>query len=73
VEMHLVSKAYQQIYIREIQKSFEFKEGESIHTENSYKYSLGQIQMLAENSGFELKMSFFDKRKWFDLALLSPL
>lgn len=72
VEMHLVSKADQQIYIREIEKSFEFKEGESIHTENSYKYSLGQIQILAENSGFELMMNFFDKRKWFDLALLSP-
>lgn len=72
VEMHLVSKADQQIYIREIEKSFEFKEGESIHTENSYKYSLGQIQTLAEKSGFELKMNFLDKRNWFDLALLSP-
>ena len=36
-------------------------------------YSLEQIQRLAEDSGFEVKTNFMDQRKWFDLALLSPL
>jgi L-histidine N-alpha-methyltransferase len=73
IEMHLISKADQNVYIEIIDTSFRFKEGESIHTENSYKYSLEQIQHLVEGSGFELKMNFLDQRKWFDLALLSPL
>ena len=73
IEMHLVSKADQQVRIELIDKSFGFKKGESIHTENSYKYSVEQIQTLADKSGFELKMNFPDKRGWFDLALLSPI
>lgn len=73
VEMHLVSKAGQNVYIQIIDATFKFKEGESIHTENSYKYSPEQIKLLIEDSGFELKRNFLDKRKWFDLALLSPL
>ena len=56
IEMHLVSKADQQVRIELIDKSFGFKKGESIHTENSYKYSLEQIQTLADKSGFELKI-----------------
>lgn len=72
IEMHLVSKVDHNVHINFIDASFRFKEGESIHTENSYKYSLEQIQRLAEDGGFELKSNFLDQRKWFDLALLSP-
>jgi L-histidine Nalpha-methyltransferase len=72
VEMHLVSKRDQESHIRFIQESFTFKEGESIHTENSYKYSHEQIRKLAEDNCFELKMNFMDQRKWFDLAIFSP-
>ncbi len=56
-----------------IEEWFTFKEGESIHTENSYKYSLKQISKLAEDNRFEVKMNFMDKLKWFDLALFSPI
>ena len=73
IEMHLVSKTDQQVYIELINKSFNFKEGESLHTEDSYKYSLKQIQILVQDSGFELKANFQDEKKWFDLALLSPI
>jgi uncharacterized SAM-dependent methyltransferase len=73
VEMHLVSKRDQTSYISMIEEWFTFKEGESIHTENSYKYSLKQISKLAEDNRFEVKMNFMDKLKWFDLALFSPI
>lgn len=73
VEMHLVSKRVQTYHIRLIEESFTFKDGESIHTENSYKYSLGQIRKLAEDNRFEVKMNFMDRLKWFDLALFSPI
>lgn len=71
VEMHLVSRINQKIKINSIGKTVTFGKGESIHTENSYKYSIWQIRELAENSGFKIQRNFIDKRNWFDLVLLS--
>jgi L-histidine Nalpha-methyltransferase len=73
VEMHLVSKRDQEAHIKLIEESFRFKEGESIHTESSYKYTLNQIRKLADDNRFEVKMNFMDQKKWFDLALLCPI
>jgi dimethylhistidine N-methyltransferase len=72
IEMHLVSKTDQQLYIGALGKTFFLKKDESIHTENSYKYSLSQISALVEECGFRIEKNFTDKKKWFDLALLSP-
>lgn len=72
MEMHLVSKTDQQVYIGALGKTFALRKGESIHTENSYKYSLSQIAALAEDCGFTVEKNFTDKKRWFDLALLSP-
>ena len=72
IEMHLISKANQEVCIGLIEESFRFRDGESIHTENSYKYSLKQITKIAADNRFEVKMNFVDTRKWFDLALLCP-
>jgi dimethylhistidine N-methyltransferase len=72
IEMHLVSKTDQQLYIGALGKTFFLKKDESIHTENSYKYSLSQIASLAESCGFRIEKNFTDKKRWFDLALLSP-
>jgi uncharacterized SAM-dependent methyltransferase len=44
----------------------------TIHTENSYKYTLEQIQDLADDSCFQLRKNFLDRKRWFDLAFLSP-
>jgi L-histidine N-alpha-methyltransferase len=72
IEMHLISKTDQHLYIRALGKTFFIRKGEGIHTENSYKYSLSQISKLAEESGFRIGKSFIDKKGWFNLALLSP-
>lgn len=72
IEMHLVSKTDQQLYIDALGKTFALRKGESIHTENSYKYSLSQIAALAEDCGFTVEKNFTDKKRWFDLALFSP-
>jgi L-histidine N-alpha-methyltransferase len=72
MEMHLVSKTDQQLYIGALGKNFFLRKGESIHTENSYKYSLNQIAALAEDCGFKIEKNFTDKKRWFDLALFSP-
>src|SRR5919202_149388 len=72
IEMHLISKISQRVYVDLIGQTFNFKENERIHTESSYKYTLKQIAHLAKNSGFKVKANFLDRNKWFDLALLSP-
>jgi L-histidine Nalpha-methyltransferase len=72
MEMHLVSKTNQQLYIGALGKTFAIRKGESIHTENSYKYTLNQIAALADDCGFTLEKNFLDKNRWFDVALLSP-
>ncbi len=71
IEMHLVSTYKQQIYIREIGKTFDFEEGESIHTENSYKYTLNQIDALAKRCKLKVKKHFLDRNRWFDLAMFT--
>jgi dimethylhistidine N-methyltransferase len=60
VEMHLVSLAEQKINIRGLKTTVEFQKGETIHTENSYKYDLEMLVALAEGSSFK------PARVWFD-------
>lgn len=72
IEMHLVSKTDQKLYIGALGKTFALRKGENIHTENSYKYNSSQIVALAEDCGFTVKKNFTDEKRWFDLALFSP-
>ena len=73
IEMHLISAAPQEAYISEVGKSFDFAKGESIHTENSYKYTRSQIDSLAKSSGLRIKRHFLDRKRWFDLALFERI
>src|SRR5258708_33786219 len=50
IEMHLISKKQQAV--RMLGTSFSFRPGESIHTENSYKYSLERFGALARAAGW---------------------
>lgn len=50
IEMHLVSTRDQTIRLEG--RRFTFREGERLHTENSYKYSLESFRALAEDAGF---------------------
>ena len=72
IEMHLVSLVKQSINIRKINQTFNFQKDETIHTENSYKYNLEDIDDLAKNSNFSVQKHFVDDNNWFSLSLLSP-
>jgi len=50
VEMHLVSLIDQDVWVQG--KRFQFKAGETIHTENSYKYSEQKFAQLAGAAGW---------------------
>ncbi len=72
VEMHIVSTKDQQVYVGRLDQTFSFDENETIHTENSYKYSSEQIRQMAYESEFVIKGDFFDTKRWFNVVLFSP-
>lgn len=72
IEMHLRSRSNQSIAIPGHKETFHIMAGETIHTENSYKYDKAKIEKLASRSGFMVEKIFSDENNWFNLVLLRP-
>ena len=69
IEMHLVSLGEQVVQCAG--ESIAFNDGESIHTENSYKYSLEDFTKLAEDAGLRVAQSWFDDERLFGVHYLA--
>jgi dimethylhistidine N-methyltransferase len=69
IEMHLVSRRQQIVQVGN--RSIAFAEGETIHTENSYKFTDESIRHLAESAGWALSDCWFDEAQRFGLFLLA--
>jgi dimethylhistidine N-methyltransferase len=69
IEMHLISKCAQRVHIDGA--DFQFADGESIHTENSYKYSLDQLDALARAGGLEPVRVWTDEAQYFSVYYLT--
>lgn len=65
MEMHLVSRGTQRVRIPALDLTVGFAAGESIHTENSYKYKPGQAASLLRDAGFSVANEWTDARNWF--------
>jgi dimethylhistidine N-methyltransferase len=65
IEMHLVSMGAQNVALGK--HRFHFASGETIHTENSYKYSLDGFRDLAAKAGFTSDKVWTDRRGLFAL------
>jgi uncharacterized SAM-dependent methyltransferase len=70
--MHLESLADQLVRINDLEISVPFVAGETIHTENSYKFTPSMIETMAANGGFRIEQSWSDERGWFTVNLLRP-
>lgn len=68
VEMHLVSLLEQRIQIAGQQ--FPFADGETIHTENSYKYTVEEFQALASRAGYRCEQIWTDEQEQFGIHYL---
>jgi dimethylhistidine N-methyltransferase len=68
IEMHLISRKAQTV--RVLGRNFSFRAGESIHTENSYKYSLERFTALAKGSGWTPLQSWTDPAGMFSVHAL---
>jgi len=69
IEMHLVSAKDQEVWLPAIDLRVKFKVGESIHTENSYKYRSGEAETLLSKAGFAPEATWTDERVWFAVCL----
>jgi dimethylhistidine N-methyltransferase len=65
VEMHLVSRVAQKVSV--LGHSFAFDAGETIHTENSHKYTIRQFGEMARAAGWTTRNVFTDPSQWFSV------
>jgi dimethylhistidine N-methyltransferase len=68
VEMHIASIKSQTVELDGT--SIRFDEGETIHTENSYKFTIEEFQRLAGQAGFEPVNAWTDPSNLFSLHYL---
>lgn len=70
IEMHIRSLRAQNIEVEG--ELFEFREGETIHTENSHKFTVEEFQMLARAAGWKPLKVWTGDQKLFSLHYLVP-
>ncbi|MEO1023039.1 MAG: L-histidine N(alpha)-methyltransferase [Bacteroidota bacterium] len=69
IEMHLISRMNQAVRVNG--SVITFKEGETIHTENSHKYTIEAFAELVA-PWFEVKKVWTDHNTWFSIQYLEP-
>ena len=65
IEMHLASLKRQKVKVAG--ECFDFRAGETIHTENSYKYSVESLGALARGVGWQPSGVWTDSKKYFSI------
>jgi dimethylhistidine N-methyltransferase len=69
IEIHLVSMTEQQVQLDDI--AIPLREGETIWTESSYKYTPAEFARLAETAGFAVTQIWTDPQKLFSVQFLT--
>lgn len=70
IEMHLVSLEQQTVTVAG--HAIHFHQGESIHTENSRKFTIASMQQLCGRAEWNIDDLWMDEGKRFAVALLTP-
>jgi uncharacterized SAM-dependent methyltransferase len=73
VVSHLRSRRDQTVRIEDLGLDVEFAAGETIHTENSFKYSRAEIGALASCTGFALEEHWLDAKNRYSVNLFAPV
>jgi len=63
IEMHLMSTRRQSVHVGDA--VFSFEEGETLHTENSHKFSIPSLQAVAIEAGLLAGPVWTDAQQWF--------
>jgi uncharacterized SAM-dependent methyltransferase len=70
IEMHLESLREQYVRIPAAKLLLHFAQGETIHTENSYKFTQNTLGALLDSAGFKVEQMWQDPLKWYALTLV---
>ena len=73
IEMHLRSTGRQSVEIAQLDLLLHFAADETIHTENSYKFSDAGVIELLRQAGFRLQREWKDGAGWFAVYLAEAL
>jgi uncharacterized SAM-dependent methyltransferase len=68
IEMHLVSRRRQRVEVGG--ECFEIAEGQNLHTENSYKFTVDSLRALAVRAGFRPGPVWTDDNRLFSVHWL---
>jgi dimethylhistidine N-methyltransferase len=69
IEMYLTSLADQIVHLDDT--AIDFRNGERILTEVSYKYTLNGFAEIARRAGFDVRTVWTDERRWFSVQYLT--
>jgi dimethylhistidine N-methyltransferase len=72
IEMHLRSRMPQEVTIERTEQVVTIAPGEMIHTENSYKYTVEEVQEMGAQAGLDLVRTWFDSRSYFLVSMFRP-
>ena len=72
IEMHLESTRDQWVNIPAAELSVRFAAFETIHTENSYKFTRKTLAALLDDAGFTVEQTWTDPQQWYALTLARP-
>ena len=72
IEMHLESLQRQRVSVPLADLYLNFEAGETIHTENSYKYTSSSVRALLEDTGFSVRNQWKDEAGWYAVTLAAP-
>lgn len=72
IEMYLVSTQSHDVRIGRLGLTVPFAAGETIHTENAYKYSQAEIDLLAAEAELRLEAQWLDRGRRFTVNLFAP-
>jgi dimethylhistidine N-methyltransferase len=72
VEIEIVSRRAQRVAIEALDLEIDFARGETIHAEDSFKYSLAETSALAAAAGLRVEERWLDRRERFSLSLFVP-
>ena len=70
IEMHLRANRDISVKLKAIDLEIEFKKGETIHTENSRKFTGKSIKDLATRAGLSIENWYSDPVGWFSLVVM---
>jgi len=77
IEMHLVSRHGQRVHIPANcagpALNLSFSDGESIHTENSYKFTSVRVEQLLNSAGFTQEQDWHDTQGFFAVNLATAI